>query len=489
MITYTPQPPWNFYGSVGSIFESTPINITYNTPGFITRITITAPTANQYTLPPGVDVAFYDPRNGATTTVYRYTGNKNDTISFDIPSGTSLIFKTAVPNVLVLAGTFNPIIKFNNDSFSNNLNFTIVPKPNIICDGVPNTIIDGAFYTFPCTDSILNTKMGSEIGAFTVQIQQNLSTAEIWFRPDTGHSNIDYLVIFSDPISISGSISQILPAVPGFNYRFKLNNYPVFYDVLITDSFSTNKVRISINNATTGIINTPDLMPPVTIDLCDLQEVPRIGINSQTDSFGLNIGETIFTVTDTKKYGDYYCKDNALSLCPDKCIYQSTFVKYPQVQKVLLGNVCPGSCNCNCTEGTITQKIQFLINKFGINLALDDFFGTMTTYSTLRYILSRLLYGHFSVKFLLGKYYSNFMTDLKQSRYFRFATFFETPQLIELVNSPPILVDFSVYHKYFMYDINVCFSQNPVIGNTTNCSNQAIGNTTNSSICIPNRFT
>ena len=59
----------------------------------------------------------------------------------------------------------------------------------------------------------------------------------------------------------------------------------------------------------------------------------------------------------------------------------------------------------------------------------------------VRYLLSRILYGNFNIKYVLGKYDNKFLTDLKNSRFEKFVDFFENP------NS-----EVFGYNKYFLND-------------------------------------
>lgn len=54
-----------------------------------------------------------------------------------------------------------------------------------------------------------------------------------------------------------------------------------------------------------------------------------------------------------------------------------------------------------------------------------------------KYILSRLLYCKFNIKYLLGKYNNTFLLDLNMSRFCAFTTFFEENN----------------YNKYFLFSL------------------------------------
>ena len=57
-----------------------------------------------------------------------------------------------------------------------------------------------------------------------------------------------------------------------------------------------------------------------------------------------------------------------------------------------------------------------------------DFFQHLILYATSKYILAGFLYGTFTVKFLLRKYNKQFLTDLGNSRFFRFLEIYTNPE-------------------------------------------------------------
>ena len=64
------------------------------------------------------------------------------------------------------------------------------------------------------------------------------------------------------------------------------------------------------------------------------------------------------------------------------------------------------------------------------NIAITglEFLYNIVEYSMVRYFLSKLLYGIFDIKYLLGKYYNKFIIDLKNSEFKNFVIFFNDPE-------------------------------------------------------------
>lgn len=114
-----------------------------------------------------------------------------------------------------------------------------------------------------------------------------------------------------------------------------------------------------------------------------------VTIKSQTLIDGSDIGSTIFTVNGT--------------------VYQFCSIK---IASVLIG------------EGSAKEKIITIFYSQPTNVTLTQFGDNIMTYALLRYILSKLLFGKFNVKYLLNKYYRKFLFDLKNSQYRNYLSYF-----------------------------------------------------------------
>ena len=85
---------------------------------------------------------------------------------------------------------------------------------------------------------------------------------------------------------------------------------------------------------------------------------------------------------------------------------------------------------------TARNKVNYLSGKGKINIDGIQFIDNLAEYSMIRCFLSKLLYGNFDTKYLLKKYYSEFIKDLQNSEYSNFVQYFLTGQLKD-------------YYKYF----------------------------------------
>jgi hypothetical protein len=57
----------------------------------------------------------------------------------------------------------------------------------------------------------------------------------------------------------------------------------------------------------------------------------------------------------------------------------------------------------------------------------DFFIEGIVRYSMLKYVLSRLMYGKFNIKYVLNKYNNKFLRDLKHTRFCNFVFEFTDP--------------------------------------------------------------
>jgi hypothetical protein len=171
-------------------------------------------------------------------------------------------------------------------------------------------------------------------------------------------------------------------------------------------------------------------------------ELPRIIISRiDTDQLGENLGKTIFLIIDTIPYNDNTVCDDVIEIDTTQIgsVFETTFITYPQIQFVVKGQheTC---ASCDRAAQSLAQKVSFLIDKFKIETDYLSFFQNLSFYAVARYIISGFLYGKFTVKFLLEKYYKQFLIDLASSHFQRFLEFFNTEP-------------YSTYYKYFLFDL------------------------------------
>lgn len=166
--------------------------------------------------------------------------------------------------------------------------------------------------------------------------------------------------------------------------------------------------------------------------------VPIINILGQTTADNANIGDFIFTILDEFKY--YHP-------IPPKDNFCGTFSILPnQVQKTILKQYCPKIFIVVKGKGmTLYERVENIFRKLGfdvIGLFLTDFYPRIIFYAMVKYILSRLLYGDFNIKFLLGKYNDKFLNDLQNSRFCGAISIFTDPNSIVFG-----------YNKYFKFKL------------------------------------
>jgi hypothetical protein len=189
---------------------------------------------------------------------------------------------------------------------------------------------------------------------------------------------------------------------------FRPNNFTVNSDVLTF--VPTNSI---VSNNT--VSNNKELI-----------EVPRIHVTAQTTIDGSDISNAYFNIYD--KY-TYYEEER---LCSTKC-------KNDVVTKVcetIYNENSPFIVTVLKGKGlTAQEKVIYLAKKCKIYNSYNLYYNIIL-YSMAKYVLSRILYGTFDIKYLLGKYNAKFLDNLKHSRFCKYLAFFETND----------------YNKYFKYD-------------------------------------
>ena len=150
-------------------------------------------------------------------------------------------------------------------------------------------------------------------------------------------------------------------------------------------------------------------------------KIPDLIILTRDNIGSTDIGEVCFTVHDQYDYERHKITDNTCRsrwLDPNS-IKLSKFRRCsPYIAPFLRG------------EGeTAREKADYIWLKEDLskNITEREFYARLITYSMLKYILCRLLYGRFDLNLLFGQYHCKFMADLNCSRFWNFVDKFEDP--------------------------------------------------------------
>jgi hypothetical protein len=172
-----------------------------------------------------------------------------------------------------------------------------------------------------------------------------------------------------------------------------------------------------------------------------LIRIPAIYFYYQTDIRGDNLIEAAFNVYDRIAYCTDYPKpqasdcnnDNDDNRCtntvankrgrgcpveqiPTNQLVETKYSKQPyNFNKVVRGEGC-----------TLREKLES-INDTGLDI--NEFIELICLFGMMKYILGRLMFGKFSLKWLLNRNAKEFFDKLKQSRLCEFQQVFEFPEL------------------------------------------------------------
>ena len=157
------------------------------------------------------------------------------------------------------------------------------------------------------------------------------------------------------------------------------------------------------------------------------ETIPRIQIEAQSSINATDIGDAIFTIYDEFTYYDRHrIPDNVCKLRQSINIKETIFKKCcPYIVSVVKGKGI-----------TLFDKLQYLYES-DKSVSFNDFYANIALYAMAKYILARVLYSTFNIKYLLRKYNERFLRDLSNSRFCAFKEFF----------------DANDYTQYFLYDI------------------------------------
>lgn len=226
--------------------------------------------------------------------------------------------------------------------------------------------------------------------------------------------------------NLSFTISKELSDKPGTYVMLSRDGFALWFQIFLQYTFS-EKVEAS----TDGEVSTKLSQ----LKQNNMVQVPEIFINSQTLIDNSDIGNTILQIRDEFQYYNYDPKIINTHICND-IIINLNDIKITRFKKS-----CPKIVSVLRGVGnTASEKLLSLLNSENIEMSSFTFGENIIKYSMVKYLLARILYGKFDVKYLLRKYNNKFLTDLSHSRFCHFVDFF-TNETSELYN----------YNKYFLF--------------------------------------
>lgn len=154
---------------------------------------------------------------------------------------------------------------------------------------------------------------------------------------------------------------------------------------------------------------------------CGNTRVPIISLLAQTTIDGTDIGEADFIICDEFTY----YKEQPL---PPSSICAVNYLDVNQLKETKFLRCCPFMVSVVKGKGaTFYDKVVNIYNRFSVEIGVGflTFYYNMILYGMSKYILSRILYGNFNIRYLLGKYNEKFLRDLGNSRFCEFNAEFE----------------------------------------------------------------
>lgn len=330
--------------------------------------------------------------------------------------------------------------------------FPLTPGTTVTIN--PNSYTQNVVGTFPSQPyQITVTQTTNNPGIFTISFPTVGYIANISFVGNTSvtptmQSNNLGVVITPGNMQVSFKFPSI-NGNPGATYTFKFTfDVNTFQNATVQVFYSVSRAFTSDSTVDEGAVTTPSpdnamalsttcgcIKPDVqsiingtNIPLtqsqlqilgrceCKCINIPILNIVGQTLIDGSDIGNVIFTIIDDRQY---YCKE---PLSHDNgCGCGVFFAKESQLKITRFSKCCPIIVSVVKGEGnTLYEKLENIFNTLGqdvIGVDFQSFYNRIFFYAMLKFILARILYGKFRIRFLLGKYNDQFLKDLGNSRF------------------------------------------------------------------------
>jgi len=158
----------------------------------------------------------------------------------------------------------------------------------------------------------------------------------------------------------------------------------------------------------------------------------KLSIFCTTSNYGADVLEVVAVLRTREQYPNQYPKDLIALL---EGVHITSIFDQPFLKPVRFHTIMRG-CGKHDLERAMKIKCEFHIKR-----NLIEFYQDLCDYMTLRFVLSGLLYSIWEEKWLLGKYYANFLKDLKASPFSSLSNLFEAGGL------------YYGFENYMLYDL------------------------------------
>src|SRR5436853_6111352 len=181
----------------------------------------------------------------------------------------------------------------------------------------------------------------------------------------------------------------------GVGYSFKFTRNPA-KSIAISFSGSNITYNTSLTNSNQLSFHSQLVANSCgTIDNCGNIRVPIATLVGQTTVDGSDIGYVIFTVCDEFTYYD------SNTVIPDN-ICAINYITPEQIQQTVFNECCPFIVSVLKGKGsTLLEKAESIYVKISkcIDITFNEFYDNILLYGMAKYLIARLLYGKFNIKF------------------------------------------------------------------------------------------
>lgn len=190
-------------------------------------------------------------------------------------------------------------------------------------------------------------------------------------------------------------------------------------------TIENNRVTATVEQTFDSANNQDDLLTcsscrcladPNLTNSCNVK-VPIINILAQLNVLGTDVADVIFTICDQYQY--YNCIPEPANKC------QLYYIKHDQLLETRFQDCCLELVSVLKGKGVnLYEKLISIYKVANLDITFDQFYSNVMIYALSRYILSRILFGKFKLKYLLGKYNEQFLKSLGHSRFCGFMELF-----------------------------------------------------------------
>lgn len=279
----------------------------------------------------------------------------------------------------------------------------------------------------------LSNQLTFTVNISNYQVDYNLNTNQ-YISVTVYAAPVGADVICDQPISSPNSFTIDITFINNFNGSLPNDKYLIKFDPTTSNPINYSVVGTRVKtghfSAVNGITNNTET-PENNNDIVNVSQccnkkvaIPILIIEGQTLFDATDLADMKFTIS------DIYCYYDNKSIIGTKCC--KFYAKPKKLNDTIFRKCCNEISLYPVLKGkgcTALDKALYIYNhnkKLQENILFNEFYyNNLILYAMSKYILSYLLYGKFSMKYVLNEYNKEFFKNLKNSRFCEFAKLYK----------------------------------------------------------------